>query len=249
MPEFADFGSQSEHYVLGRREYPDTVFYYLKTFVQEKEPILDLGCGTGISTRQLARHGFEDLQGIDKDEKMLEEAREHRQYKHILYFQAMSDKLPLKSNSIKAVTCFSSFHWFSNPESVYEIKRVLKKLGVLFIVNKKDRTPLKEEIQEKITKAFDIYFPEITPLDKSVELLTKQGLEVIPPKYFEGEDLYSLPEAIDYIQSTSFFAAIPENKQKQILEEIVKPVLSEKLKWDRIARKYDAVCLVAQKKY
>lgn len=249
MPQFADFGSQSEHYVLGRREYPDTVFYYLKTFVQEKDPILDLGCGTGIATRQLARHGFEDIQGVDHDEKMLEEARENSQYKHILYFLAEAEKLPMKTGSMKAITCFSSFHWFSNLESIYEMKRILKKLGVVFIVNKKDKEPLKDEIKKKIEKELGCQFPEITPLDKSVDLLAKQGFQIIQPKLFVGEDLYSLKEALEYIKSTSFFAAIPENQQRMVIDKIIIPSLEEKLKWDRISRKYEAVCLVAQKKY
>ncbi len=247
MAKFADFGSEAEHYAAGRRGYPDTVFYYLKTFIQEKDPILDLGCGTGIATRQLARHDFEDVQGADQDERMLEEARENPQYKHILYFQAKAEELPFVRGQFKAITCFSSFHWFTNDKAIAEIKRVLKRNGVLFIVNKKDNPSLKGEIEAKVEAELNVKFPKVITTDEEVSVL-KDHFELQPVRKFPGEDLYTLNEAVEYINSTSFWAAIPEDRRKNILDKIVIPTLQGYLKWERIARNYDAVCLAAIKK-
>lgn len=247
MAKFADFGSEASHYALGRRGYPDTVYYYLKTFVQEKEPILDLGCGTGISTRELARHGFEDIQGADQDERMLAEARENPKYKHILYYQAKAEALPFIRGQFKAITCFSSFHWFANPKAIDEIKRVLKRNGVLFIVDKKDNPSLKGEIEKKIEEELNIKFPKILSTDEEREVL-KSHFELQPLRLFPGEDLYTLNEAIEYINSTSFWSAIEEQKRQNVLEKIVIPTLQGYLKWERISRHYEAVCLAAVKK-
>lgn len=248
MSNFANFGKQSSYYSKGRREYPDTVFLYLKTLLQDKDPILDIGCGTGISTRQLARHGFEDVQGVDKDSKMLEEAQENKEFKHILYFQAQASKMPFRMGQFKAITCFSSFHWFSDSLSINEMKRVLKKTGYIFIVQKQDRVPFGGYIKDRITEKTGLTFPEVQPPLDAKPILEKLSFEIIATKAFPGEDIYTLPDAVDYMRSTSFFPAIPEKDQQSVIDKIIKPALEEKMKWERIAREYDAITLVARKK-
>ncbi len=66
-----NFGLMSADYDLARRGYPDEVFEYLKSFVKKTRPeTLDIGCGTGISTRQLKENGFEVI-GAVKDSSSL----------------------------------------------------------------------------------------------------------------------------------------------------------------------------------
>lgn len=247
MAKFADFGSEAGYYTAGRRGYPDTVYYYLKTFIQEKDPLLDLGCGTGIATRELVRHGFEDVQGADRDDRMLEEARENPQYKNILYFQANAEALPFRRGQFKAVTCFSSFHWFTNEKAIAEIRRVLKRSGLLYIVGKRDAGSFKDDIEAKVEEELKVTFPKIVTMEEEAEIL-KTHFDLQPLRKFPAEDLYTLNEAIAYIHSTSFWAAVPEDKRQNILDKIVIPTLRGYLKWERIARRYDAVSLAAIKR-
>ena len=43
--------------------------------------------------------------------------------------QAFSDQLPLQNESVDAIVCAQSFHWFSNIETLTEMHRVLKPSG------------------------------------------------------------------------------------------------------------------------
>ena len=53
--------------------------------------------------------------------------------------QAFSDQLPLQNESVDAMVCAQSFHWFSNIETLTEMHRVLKPSGHLGLVwNQRD---------------------------------------------------------------------------------------------------------------
>lgn len=249
---FAHFGREAKSYAHGRRGYPETVFYYLKVFVREEEPILDLGCGTGIATRQLVLNGFQDVQGADIDSAMIDEARSVKSFKSIPYWVAPAEHLPFRSHFFQAVTCFSSFHWFAHSEALTEIKRVLKPNGVLFLVNKEDLSPFKEEIKQKIEATRGFSFPSIPTFDELTTLLKKERFTLEEPKAFEADDLYFLPEAIDYIKSTSYWSDLGEDEKIFFLDTVVTPLLkghltSVKQEQDRIRRHYQAHCLVAHK--
>jgi SAM-dependent methyltransferase len=56
-------------------EWADYVQKLLKKFKIDKGLVLELGCGTGSMTRQLAKRGF-DMIGVDSSEDMLQVARE-----------------------------------------------------------------------------------------------------------------------------------------------------------------------------
>ena len=72
-----DFGNMAHVYNTTRRGYGDEVYPYIKFLLKTKSiKTLDLGCGTGISTRELQQHGFNVI-GLDKDESMIAVAEEH----------------------------------------------------------------------------------------------------------------------------------------------------------------------------
>jgi len=146
-----NYGTLSENYARARREYPDEVMDYLWTFLKEQKPkILDIGCGTGIATRQLARRGA-DVIGTDRDSSMIGQAL--KESDGIKYIVAEAEHLPLPDATFDAVTAFSSFHWMEHVTALQEIKRVLKNYGVVFIANKEDG-PLRMEYRQIMKKFF-----------------------------------------------------------------------------------------------
>lgn len=250
--DFGHFGKHAKNYTAGRRGYPEAVFSYLKLFAKESDPILDLGCGSGISTRQLALNGFQDVQGVDHDPLMLDEAREQHSFKFIPYWLAEASSLPFRTRFFQAITCFSSFHWFADEDTLAEIRRTLKPKGVLFIVVKKDITPFKDEIQQALEEKRGAPFPTLLSLAETEEILKQSRFGLESPKAFEAEDLYSLHEAQSYIQSTSFWSALSDEEKPELLDTIVTPKLKSRLEIskrenDKIIRRYNAICLVANK--
>lgn len=253
MEEFGNFGRNKRSYMIGRRGYPEAVFYFLKVYAKEEDPILDLGCGTGIATRQLLLYGFEDVQAVDANQEMLDVAREYEHYKAVQYWHQKASSMSFRTQFFQLVTCFSSFHWFMDEDSIREIKRVLRVGGVLAVINKVDISSFRQDIKEAIEAKLGITFPKIPGMPEIAERLKEFQFDVEPPKAFETEDLYSLHEAVEYIKSTSYWAAVPDEEKADILDTVVIPLLESrqetlKSREGKISRRYAAVCLAAHKR-
>ena len=131
------FGHMSAEYSAARRGYPTEVYEYLLESVGVKSPrTLDIGCGTGISTRELQQNGFQVV-GADKETQMIDAAR--AQSPEIEYVVAPADNLPFESDSFDLITAFTAFHWFNDENSLTEIRRVLKGGGHFFAALKGNR--------------------------------------------------------------------------------------------------------------
>lgn len=77
-------------------------------------PLLDLGCGTGISTNYFDVKAI----GVDNSKEMLEKGT-----KNLIY--ANAEKLPFKDNTFNTVISVTAFHNFKNMEKgLKEIIRV-----------------------------------------------------------------------------------------------------------------------------
>ena len=66
-----NFGRLRSAYDTARFDYPVDVILYVESLCNESNRILDLGCGTGISSRQLSGKGVKVI-GCDFDLKMIE---------------------------------------------------------------------------------------------------------------------------------------------------------------------------------
>jgi len=139
------FGESAKNYHQARKTYPKKVFdLIINQMSCTDKKLLDLGCGTGIATVELKNRGFSCI-GCDYDHTMLKEALLHGPIE-IKYFAASANNLPLFKHQFDAVTAFGAFHWFYDNGSVNEIKRILKKGGVLFIINKNDTSEFRKDI-------------------------------------------------------------------------------------------------------
>jgi SAM-dependent methyltransferase len=72
------FGSIAEHYDRHRPKYPNAMWDDLFSYADlTRATVLEVGCGTGLATAELAQHEF-DITAIDADPRMLEVARRRR---------------------------------------------------------------------------------------------------------------------------------------------------------------------------
>src|SRR3989344_349901 len=157
---YQGFGKLIKDYAQARQGYVPEIFDYLKQFVSSKSLVLDLGCGTGISTRQLVDAGFRVV-GSDIDKAMVNEAKKFNSY-NIDYFVAPSQALPFKEGNFSTATAFGAFHWFADDKSISEIKRVLKRGGYFFVVNKTDTGNLRKDFLQ-VLKDFEIDIDSSSP--------------------------------------------------------------------------------------
>ncbi len=125
-----------------------------------EDKILDLCCGTGRHSIELARRGF-SVTGIDLSDVLLRHAKKKSEGLDIEYYQGDMRSLPFASSSFDVVlNLFTSFGYFvedhENVQVLAEIARVLKPNGQ-FLIDYLNRErviesliPLSERVEEGV---------------------------------------------------------------------------------------------------
>uniref|UniRef100_A0A674P9N2 Methyltransferase type 11 domain-containing protein n=1 Tax=Takifugu rubripes TaxID=31033 RepID=A0A674P9N2_TAKRU len=95
---------------------------------------MDLGCGTGQTTRLLAPH-FQEVVGIDVSETQLEQARAVLSCPDITYRKGTAEDLPFPDGSVDLITASSAAHYFDESKFMAEANRVLKPGGCIALID------------------------------------------------------------------------------------------------------------------
>src|SRR5665647_1571044 len=109
----------------------------------EKINALEVGCGGGILTEEIAKMGFITT-GIDPSEQSLNSAIKHAKESNlkIKYEKGTGENLPFQNNTFDVVLCCDVLeHVYDLPKVISEISRVLKNEGI-FIYDTFNRTIL-----------------------------------------------------------------------------------------------------------
>ncbi|MDP1688760.1 MAG: class I SAM-dependent methyltransferase [bacterium] len=213
-PGYGDFGNLSKQYAKHRTGYPDEVIKYFWENIKVNNPlILDVGCGTGIPTRQILRDGAKII-GIDKDPKMIEEAK--KVSSDIEYTVALANALPFADESFDAATSFSAFHWFVDDASVNEIKRILKPNAIYFVANKREQKGLKTEFRSIVTN-FVGELPNFRNDYKAKAILERNGFSKVESREFDAVESFTVDHANQYAQTMSLLNLVPENQKEVVL--------------------------------
>jgi ubiquinone/menaquinone biosynthesis C-methylase UbiE len=221
------FGNYAEQYKKGRKEYQEEVVQLCSSLVDNKRgPVLDLGAGTGISTRQL-RKRFLYTTGCDVDTRMIESARSVIS-EHISYKIAPAQKLPFKNHKFRLVTSFASFHWMTKTAeeataTMKEIKRVLVPGGVFFVVIKRNPPSYQTSALEILKK----YQQKTQKVEKPIQtavhfqsILKKFKLQGVTLKNFDTTESHTLEEAVAHCQSLTRWDLLSPDDQPRALQEI-----------------------------
>lgn len=161
VERFSGFADIYDKY---RPEPPSTVIEILLNYLQ-KEPstVVDLGCGTGLSTFIWGDYAKKVI-GVEPNLDMINRAKEKLEKRtdvnNVFFQQGISNNLKLESNSIDIVTCSQSFHWMEPASTLEEVARVLK-VGGIFAAYDNDWPPsvdwvVENEYIKLLDKAFKI---------------------------------------------------------------------------------------------
>jgi predicted TPR repeat methyltransferase len=99
-------------------------------------PIVDLGCGTGLSGEALAAHRFTVIDGVDLSREMLDQADAKGIYRRLIQAD-LADRLPIDDAVYEGGISVGTFtHGHVGPEGLDEALRILKPGAVFtFTVN------------------------------------------------------------------------------------------------------------------
>lgn len=131
-------GSSRNWFVQGGREYarfrphyPAQLAAFLASAAPGRALALDVGCGNGQLTGQLADH-FTSVVGLDPSIGQIASAPPHEK---IRYLCAPAEQLPLADGRVDLVTAAQAAHWFNLPAFYDEARRVAAKGAILALVS------------------------------------------------------------------------------------------------------------------
>ncbi|XP_071944251.1 putative methyltransferase DDB_G0268948 [Antedon mediterranea] len=124
-----------------RPTYPQQLIDSITQFMKDNcklndgfESAVDIGCGTGQLTRDLAS-SFKNVIGVDVSEAQLQCARHSTMNKHnIVYKFGDEQNIPVDPSSVDLVTCAQAVHWLDFDKFCEEVDRILKPSGCLAVI-------------------------------------------------------------------------------------------------------------------
>lgn len=132
------FSDRAADYVKYRPSYPTAAIDKILQGLNSPSQLVavDIGAGTGISSRLLAQRGVKVI-AIEPNAAMRQAAQSHPL---VEFRDATAEATSLPDTSVELVVCFQSFHWFNPQPTLLEFHRILKYKGRLAVVwNERDR--------------------------------------------------------------------------------------------------------------
>ena len=129
--QFKDFIKKLELQALETAE--ERIPLYLEVGVKDADLILDVGCGSGMVTRDIAHLTKGKVIAVDGSQDMIDVAKKVlKNYKNVELRLGNAGQLPFEENKFDIVTCNLVLMWAQNPQMVVkEMTRVCKPGGVV----------------------------------------------------------------------------------------------------------------------
>ncbi|MCI4361028.1 MAG: class I SAM-dependent methyltransferase [Thermoplasmata archaeon] len=230
-PAVEGFDRAAEAYERGRPGYPEEALAYLREALRLRpgDRVLDLGAGTGKFTRAMRpwsarRIALEPVPGM--------RAVFRRASADAELVIARAETLPLRTASVDAVVAAQSFHWFRQPETLREIRRVLRPTGALALVwNRRDESLA---WTKRLGELIDTESGEI-PRSRSEAWrahfegpggVGRNGFGPLTERTFSHVTRMPPDAVIDRVLSISAIGLLPAERQRTIAEQ-VRSILDE----------------------
>jgi SAM-dependent methyltransferase len=225
------FDQQAEAYDRSRPAYPEAVIDELLGPVPVGLDVLDVGCGTGIASRQMAERGAEVL-GVELAPRMAEIARGHGVDVEIAAFEAWDPA----GRTFDRVTSAQAWHWLDLPVATARAASVLRPRGTLSLIwnagcQPDDLVDALEEVYASVVppgghrlyrgyaacRSSDVK----TGLDSEIDAISAVPDFGAPTeKWFPWTKTYQRDEWLDQLLSRSDHAALGQEVQDRLFEEV-----------------------------
>lgn len=128
----ARFTGLAADYAKARPDYPPAAFEAMVRGLARPVRAVDIGCGTGISTRQLATVADQVI-GVEPNSEMLDQAKASKGHSPGLapleWRSAPAEQTGLPAGEFGLVLAAQAFHWFDADRALAEFARILRPGG------------------------------------------------------------------------------------------------------------------------
>lgn len=127
MTKFSDhFSAQAQTYLNSRPTYPESLFNFLVSLVENRHRVWDAATGNGQAAIDLVNY-FDEVWASDASEKQIHHAQPHPKIK---YTVQPCERVTYPNEYFDMITVAQALHWFQHPAFFAEAKRVLKPGGI-----------------------------------------------------------------------------------------------------------------------
>jgi len=231
--------------------------------LSQKDRVLDLCCGQGRHLIELAKRGFQDIEGLDRSHYLIQKAKTQAKKEglNIKFREGDARKLPYLSDTMDVVMILAnSFGYFETLQDdlrvLREVFRVLKPWGRL-LIDVTDGEYLKEHFQprswEWIDKKHFVCRERSLSVDGqrliSREVVTHVEKGVIADQFY-AERLYTRDNLGDLLKTAGFSDIAfhgeisPDSQRKQDLGMMEKRIIvtaTVRKEWTSIKKKKETV--------
>jgi SAM-dependent methyltransferase len=225
------FDEQAEAYDRFRPTYPDAVIDELLGPVPAGLEVLDVGCGTGIASRQMAQRGAKVL-GVELGPRMAEVARSHGIEVEIAAFEGWD----AAGRTFDRVTSAQAWHWLDLPVATAKAASVLRPGATLGLIwnagcQPDDLADALEEVYARVVPpgghrlfrgyAADRLSDFRTGLGSEIDAVSAEPDFAAPTqKWFQWTRVYQRDEWLDQLVSRSDHAALEPSVRGRLVEAI-----------------------------
>jgi SAM-dependent methyltransferase len=216
------FGAEAAAYERARPTYPPDAVDWLVTSLRiaPGRTVADVAAGTGKLTRLLVASGARVV-AVEPVESMRAFLASTAPDVHAV--AGAAEALPLRDQSVDAITVAQAFHWFDADAALHEFHRVLRPSGrVGLLWNARDRSvpwvdalwTIMDRVEKRGPSRDHDTRPELaawgdqpwfTPLTEAT---------------FRHEQLLTHEDAVDRMRSVSHVAVLPPHEQQAVLDDI-----------------------------
>lgn len=210
------FDRGGSEYARFRPDYPDRLGIFLATLAPRRDLAVDVGCGTGQLTAQLATY-FASTIGLDPSAEQIANAEANE---GVRYLQAAAEELPVPDHSASLITAAQAAHWFDRPRFYAEVCRIAGEGAVLALISY-GVVHLEPDLADRFHR---FYHTEIGPYWPSERALVDSGyadidfpFEQYSPPSMQIRKLWTLDELLGYISTWSAVRRVDEAGRPEIL--------------------------------
>ncbi|WP_449433646.1 class I SAM-dependent methyltransferase [Pseudomonas putida] len=211
------FEQGAQAYARFRPEYPKALAAYLAAMAPSTAVAIDVGCGNGQLTKQLAEY-FNSVTGFDPSEDQILHADGPA---NVSYRCASAEDLPLLSRSADLITAAQAAHWFDLPRFYAEVRRVATPGAILALISY-GVLNLDADINERFEQ---FYWHDIGAFWPEERKLVDSGYATLDFPFAEitGHSIqiklqWSLEEFLGYISTWSAVRRAKESGQEAVLQ-------------------------------